>query len=165
MHKIKIILILIACLTCFSCTRKIYTARQIPIEEAKAIQHRPLIANLNVNIDKKVEGEVYLKGRGDLIEAGKLGALADALNKSGADVVVDPIYEITKKGRKMTCKVTGYYADYSNVTTITREDIELMKLYKDVICEGQVNREALEILRHLIYEKPGKKGMILWKVE
>ena len=104
-----------------SCSKKIYTARYIPIER-ETIPTKPLIATLDVDINKRTKGDAILKGKTGVIENAKRMAIVDAMNNSGADVIVDPIFEITKKRKKVTCIVNGFYAKYAEVANATRED-------------------------------------------
>ena len=52
----------------------------------------------------------------------KQAALNDAITKSGADVIVEPRYEIITKGSKSTVNVTGYPATYKNFRPMEVQD-------------------------------------------
>ncbi|MFM8432969.1 MAG: hypothetical protein ACKOA1_09250, partial [Bacteroidota bacterium] len=54
-------------------------------------------------------------------------AVLDALQKSKADVLVEPSFDISRVGRKVTVIATGFPATYSNFHSMKNDEVELFK--------------------------------------
>ena len=89
---------------------------------------KPLVAEVEVDINKKIEATAVVS-RKQSIEDAKEMAKWNALERSGADIIVDPVYHITIKGPSTTCTVTGYYGKYVKIETVDNTDIENLNLY------------------------------------
>lgn len=57
-------------------------------------------------------------------------ALADALKKANADILIEPIFDIAMAGNKIAVSVTGYPATYKNFRPITEDDLRLLQIVK-----------------------------------
>ncbi len=88
------------------------------------VMHLPVVADLDVK-NEKVEGVATVKTSS--VEIAKQAALHDAITKSGADVLVEPSYDIQIKGDKITVKVTGFPANYKNFRQMKPQDTTLIK--------------------------------------
>ena len=89
------------------------------------VLHRPVIVDLEVS-ETKVTGNAMLKGL--LIDAVKQNAVTDALRKSGADVLVEPRFEIKCSRGYTSIAVIGFPATYKNFRSIKEEDIKLLNV-------------------------------------
>jgi hypothetical protein len=127
----KIFFIPIAALMLASCQATFqghYTARSIPIAR-EAIPHSPLVADLKVDPTNRISFTTSIKMTMPDINFMKEITLYRAMKETGSDVIVDPIFEIVKKGGKYESSVSGYKGTYTNIRTATKEDIENLKNY------------------------------------
>lgn len=102
----------------------VYETRQQDINKG-AIPYNPVIADLKVDLDKKISGtSIRQVNRYNDFELDntKQAALYNAMSNSGADVVVDPIYKVNitnNDGRddKITIQseVSGFFGKYTNI--------------------------------------------------
>jgi hypothetical protein len=98
------------------------------------VTHVPVIANLVVQ-PNKVQGITngigyYNKETKEMVfnyDAFKNLAVQNALEKTGADILLEPMFTIESIGRNITVKVTGYPATYSGFRNATKDDYELLK--------------------------------------
>lgn len=114
-----------------SCSTKMYTTRTATIDR-QSIPSTPLIAEVKADVKTKVTGEATTKGRSASVSMAKELATYDAMQKSGADFIVDPIYEIKVKGNKAVAKVTGYKGTYVEIRKPTEDDMNNMAKFKEV---------------------------------
>lgn len=90
------------------------------------VLHKPVIVDLDVK-EIRVTGMATMT-KGVSIEPVKQDAVADALRKANADVLVEPKFE-TKTSRGLTtATVTGFPATYKNFRPITLEDVKLLRV-------------------------------------
>ncbi|HNW75073.1 MAG TPA: hypothetical protein PKN44_15695 [Bacteroidales bacterium] len=124
--KHKILLLAVALLAMTSCNvLKTYTVKSIDIYGSGVI-HKPVIADLEVSEDK-VTGTATGKSGLGLTEIKKL-AVVDAVNKVGADILVEPKFITETKNGWTTATVNGFPANYRNFRSIQAEDVELLKV-------------------------------------
>lgn len=100
------------------------TTRTMEIHGAGVIQ-KPVIADLDIQ-QKKVTGTASGLSKRQL-EAIKQLALADALKQSGADVLIEPTFEVVQTAGKITVTVTGFPATYKNLHMAEITDAEVLK--------------------------------------
>ncbi len=110
-------LILIVLSSC--ATRKTITSKSAEINGPTIIQ-KPVIADLDVE-EKKVSGVVVGKVKTPINQLKQL-AIADALKKADADVLVEPRFEIDFEKTKTTVTVTGFPAKYENFRPMEEKD-------------------------------------------
>jgi len=97
----------------------------------------PIIIGV-IDINKKISGSsirqvsVYSEAE---VENTKQAALYNAMNNSGADVVIDPIFKVNisnNEGRdtKITiqAEVTGFFAKYTNAHKADANEIQNLKI-------------------------------------
>jgi DNA/RNA endonuclease YhcR with UshA esterase domain len=89
---------------------------------------KPVLADMEVK-EEKTSATINARGK-RINDDLKNKAVAEAVKKSNADVLVEPRFESTIKGRKITLTVTGYPATYKNFHTIKQEEVELLKAGK-----------------------------------
>ena len=102
---------------------------------------KPVVADLIVS-ETKVTGTFSSTGRTTVNTAKKM-AIADALNKAKADVLVEPQYEITKSFMRVDVTVKGYPANYKNFRPMEPKDtlfINTVQPTKDF--KGIVNKSG-----------------------
>lgn len=136
MKRINYILIMaiVAGSIATSCSSKIYSTRQTPILR-ESIPANPIIADMDVDISKKITGEAIVKGGSATIDNAKQMALWQAMEDNKADVVVDPIFSLViKKGifrKKINAKVMGYKGSYSDVHVASENEIKNLLIYRE----------------------------------
>jgi hypothetical protein len=130
MKKLFIFLAIGTTLTSCKPGAKLFTTRDIPINR-ESIPYNPIVADLKVDISRKVTGTI--KEKNITIENAKNLALYNAMETSGADVIVDPMYKIETKGKKTTATVTGYFGTYENVHKASEIELQNLKLLKESI--------------------------------
>lgn len=110
-----------------SCTvtnSKYSTAKSIDINLTGIIQ-KPVVVDLDVK-ETKVSGTATEKSESVSIETVKQEAIVDAVKKSNADILVEPMFTTETIGEKITVTVTGFPANYKNFRSIKHEDLELL---------------------------------------
>lgn len=136
------LLLVVSAMVCASCTQKVYTSRSQYINRGN-IPTNPLVADLKVDLTKKLTGTGTAKGKSATVEVAKEVAIYNAINGSGADMLVDPICNCTIKPgiilpfpflipipyrqKKVTCEVTGYFAVYTNIHTASDDEVRRIK--------------------------------------
>jgi PBP1b-binding outer membrane lipoprotein LpoB len=130
-NKLSISIIAIGLLFLTSCSVTKATTRTIHANDTEIII-KPLLAEVEVDPTKKIKGNASAR-RMSVEEVKKL-AMYDALEKSGADVIIDPIFKITTSGmlritRIVTVEVTGFHGKYKNISTIEESELKNIELY------------------------------------
>lgn len=117
-----------------SCSSKIYSTRQTPILR-ESIPANPIIADMEVDITKKVTGEAMVKGGSATIDNAKQMALWKAMEDNSADVIVDPIFALVIKSgifrKKITATVMGYKGKYTDVHVASEKEIKNLLIYRE----------------------------------
>ncbi|MCB0477525.1 MAG: hypothetical protein KDC84_05150 [Crocinitomicaceae bacterium] len=122
MKKI-IFMSLVLSVVAVSCTVKKYGTREQDIVN-QTIFTRPMVADVDVNVNKKIEG--YAEDK--MLDDAKSKARHDALTKSGADIIVDPVYSYEKPMYgKYKVTVQGYFGKYTAVKPMDIPDTTLWK--------------------------------------
>jgi len=137
MKKFAMLMIAGIMLTSCKVVTKTYTSRSIPITR-EAIPYNPVIADIKVDLSSKISGTVTVKNVSQ--DNAKQLAIYNAMETSGADVVIDPIFKIETKGIKTTATVYGYFGAYENVHKATEAELQNLKLLK----EGMPNQVILD---------------------
>ncbi len=90
---------------------------------------KPLIAEVEVDVNKKITAEgINKKGQ---VDAAKEIAKWNAIQASGADIIVDPVYHIKITGKTVVATVTGYYGKYTKIESVKNEDIEKLNTFME----------------------------------
>lgn len=133
----KLYLLILAVTLIFgSCSVRSTTSREIKTAPSSVYQKK-LIADLEVDITKKITGSAVVKIKGaDQVDL-KLGksktlyeramnmAKWDAVTKANADAIADPIYNINQSGSTVTVEVQGFYGKYKSIDIATNDDLML----------------------------------------
>jgi len=114
------------------------------------IQH-PVIAELRVD-KKKVTGMARSTGS-QALQTVKNNAIADALKSSGADILVEPIFETETSGSITYARVSGYPGYYENFRPAEARDslfidktiLLTAKTSEPVINENKTSRAGMII--------------------
>jgi hypothetical protein len=89
------------------------------------------------------------------IESLKVLAMNDAIKTAGADILVEPTFEIVSENNKTTVTVTGFPATYTNFRSITNDDVPLLEV-------GQLQKASVyEVQEHSAQENSPSKKVVL----
>lgn len=108
----KIIILAIFCALLSSCSFTTHQNRVSNVQK-RSIIAQPVVVDIKVDFTKKVSGE----GVGKVIEVAKQAALSAAMETSGADVIVEPLYSVQHLSGSYKVKVVGFFAKYENPRT------------------------------------------------
>ena len=122
------LLLAIALLLLASCTTQhSITTTSTDIYGTGVVQ-KLVVAEMEVK-EEKISATINARGN-KITDDLKNQALAEAIKKSNADLLVEPQFETDIKGRKITVTVTGFPASYKNFHTIKQDEVELLKAGK-----------------------------------
>lgn len=141
----SVIAILIISLMGVSCTttqQTTSTTKTMDIYGPGVIQH-PIVGELDVDIEK-VQGEATDSGTNVDVSNLKVLAVQNASEKADADILVEPIFEVSEEGSKVTVMAEGFPAKYTGFRQITEEDIPLLKAGQLQTAEIYEGSEAQE---------------------
>ncbi|MFA5782846.1 MAG: hypothetical protein WC868_11330 [Bacteroidales bacterium] len=111
-----------------SCTvLKTSTSKTMDIYGAGVIQ-KPVLVDLDVKETKVTGTATATMTKSTSLETVKQKAVADALKKTNADVLIEPKFETETSGRRTTATVTGFPATFKNFRSITAEDVPLLQV-------------------------------------
>jgi hypothetical protein len=123
--KRKNLLLLTLVIFAASCTTtSTITTKQMDIYGSGIIQY-PVVADLEVS-EHKVTGTAQAN-RGHSLEAIRNNAVADALKKADADVLIEPVFESVTNWGITTVTVTGFPGTYTNFRQATENDIYVLE--------------------------------------
>lgn len=117
---------------------KTMTAKRIDIYGSGVIQH-PVVAELNVK-ETKVTGTAKSSSGSTISSDVRNNAIADALKKANADVLIEPVFETETKQGVTTVTVTGFPGTYEGFRLATVDDVPLLDmgiLQKATVAEPQ----------------------------
>lgn len=112
--------------------------------------HKPVLVDLDVK-QTKVTGTATF-AEGSSLEIVKQTAVADAIKKSAADILVEPTFSTETSGTRITATVTGFPAFYKNFRPITVDDLPLLQV-------GLTQKAT--VYEPTAVEQKKKKGQIL----
>lgn len=149
--KIGFISALALASTMCSCTvlNKVESAKTLDVYGPGVIQN-PVLADLEVR-DTKVTGTAT--GNSSAPGTVKNMALADAIKKANADVLVEPAFDMQSKGGKTTATVTGWPANYKNFRNVTQADLPVLEA-------GYMQKANVAVVNDAPAKKKGVGGMI-----
>ena len=130
---------LVAC----SSVSKIKTTDVDYIRKTGVISH-PILAEVEIQ-NAKLSGQYIMRTADYAInpEYGKNMAIAHAIQQSGADYLVHPMFEIIEKTTKTEINVTGYPGKYKNFRNVTAADSTVLQLGMAV--PGQMKTGMVEV--------------------
>jgi hypothetical protein len=136
-----------------SCGGAKYTTRTAKSSDiyGPGVVQKPVIVDLEVK-DKKVTGSATSK-KGESIESLKALAISNAIKDIGADVLVEPVFEITVQKKFTAVLVSGYPAYYKNFRPITEADVKLLK-----VGSAHTTQTTTPSLLNLVKRKRKNKG-------
>lgn len=114
------ILFLLILNSCSVSKSKSSTIKTMDVDLTGILQ-KPLIVDLDVK-DTKVTGTAIENIEESTTESVKQQAVADAVKKANADILVEPMFTIETLGNKITVSVTGFPANYKNFRSFKPED-------------------------------------------
>jgi len=101
---------------------------------SSGVVQEPVVAKLAVSPVKttgRVEGKI-ISNFSDGLEELKSRAVLNAISPKNADVLVEPLFDITRRNNNFTVIVTGYPGTYTDFRAITEADAKWMKSYNAV---------------------------------
>lgn len=104
-------------------TTKTQTAKTIDIYGS--VVHKPIIADLQVQ-SQKITGTASFQSLSSL-EAAKNTAVAEALKKANADVLIEPSFQTVTSNGKTTVTVAGWAGSYKNFRNANSEDLPFLQ--------------------------------------
>lgn len=99
------------------------TSKTLGIYGAGVIQ-KPVLTHLKVN-PQKISSS-YAGSGSEGIDYHKSQAIAKAMIENRADVIIEPVYEITSSASNVSIIVTGYAGSYENFRQLTGADTTLL---------------------------------------
>ena len=126
---------IIAFLTSSCTSSRSISAKTMDITKT-GIYQNTVIVDLKVS-EKKVSGTAT--GSATARAQINAEAVASALKTSGADVLVEPLYNTVTSGSKITVTVTGFPATYYNFRALKTKDLELIKAAKAINVSTSLN--------------------------
>ena len=102
---------------------KTETAKTTGIYGPGVLQY-PVLADLDVK-ESKVTGTAT--GRSSATADVKNLAVADAIKKANADVLVEPVFDLQTKGSTVTANVSGFPGTYKNFRPVSQSDLPMLE--------------------------------------
>lgn len=157
MKRIIITCSALIALSACSSVSKIKTTDVDYIRKTGVLAH-PLLAEVEVK-NEKVKGEYLMKTASYTVNPkyGKNMAIADAIEKSNADYLVHPMYEIEKGSSKTTIKVTGYPGVYKEFRKIVPADSTVLKLGQAIPVNSTSGMIEIEVIDPKDAKKANRK--------
>ncbi len=113
--------------SCAVSNARITTSRSINASHQNVVI-KPLVAEVKVDINKKITGTATVKN-GNVEQAKEL-AKWNALETSGADIIIDPVFDVTISTMTVTATVSGFHGKYISIETVKDEDLEKLEKYQ-----------------------------------
>jgi len=123
----RCVTLIIIVLTISGCSSLKYSYRQVEIPE-QSLLVMPVLVDVDVDLSQKITAiSPRVKGVENAIST----AYYYALQNSGADVIIDPVYFVKTTGHKSVATVTGFYGKYTKARKIVDALPEFEKLDKE----------------------------------
>jgi len=119
------LLIILGAILLASCTSTMTTQTVKTMDiYGPGVIHHPVIADLEVRNTKVTESTT---GSSSNVEALKRDVVNKAVKSVGADLLVEPVYEVQSTGSRVVVTVSGYPASYKNFRAATQADLPMME--------------------------------------
>jgi hypothetical protein len=130
--NLLVLTFLVGLSSCATMNKKYATIDADDVRKSGFIMAKPQVADISVE-KRKIEGKAAIKnsmymGNGGPNEAAKNLAVLDAVNKGGADLIVNPMFEVDNNGKTTTATVTGFAGKYKGFRDITPADTAAFSL-------------------------------------
>jgi hypothetical protein len=130
--NVLVLVVLVGLTSCSTMNKKYATIDADGVRKSGFIMAKPQVADIAVE-KRKIEGKAAIKnsmymGGGGPIEAAKNLAVLDAVNKGGADLIVNPMFEVDNNGSTTTATVSGFAGKYKAFRDITPADTAAFSL-------------------------------------
>jgi hypothetical protein len=130
--NVLVFVFLIGLSSCSTMNKKYATIDADDVRKSGFIMAKPQVADIAVE-KRKIEGKAAIKnsmymGNGGPNEAAKNLAVLDAVNKGGADLIVNPMFEVDNNGQTTTATVSGFAGKYKAFRDITPADTAAFSL-------------------------------------
>jgi hypothetical protein len=130
--NLLVLVSLVGLSSCSTMNKKYATIDADDVRKSGFIMAKPQVADITVE-KRKIEGKAAIKnsmymGNGGPNEAAKNLAVLDAVNKGGADLIVNPMFEVDNNGQTTTATVSGFAGKYKAFRDITPADTAAFSL-------------------------------------
>jgi hypothetical protein len=125
------------------------TTKSMGIYGAGIIQ-KPVLVDLDVKGTRVTGMANGLTNKN--LEMVKQDAVADALKKADADILVEPKFETAIRNGHISVTVTGFPATYKNFRSITAEDVELLAVG---------HTQKADVYEPVVTQKKGSGALVL----
>jgi hypothetical protein len=130
--NLLVLVFLVGLTSCATMNKKYATIDADDVRKSGFIMAKPQVADISVE-KRKIEGKAAIKnsmymGNGGPNEAAKNLAVLDAVNKGGADLIVNPMFEVDNNGKTTTATVSGFAGKYKAFRDITPADTAAFSL-------------------------------------
>ena len=130
MKKLTLLIVLAITVSAFltSCSSFVkVTESKITDISGRSVIQKPVLVDLDVKVTKVSTTSTGYLSKSTKLEDIKAQAVADVVKQASADVLVEPVFEISITGKRVTITVTGFPGTYKNFRSITAEDIPLLQ--------------------------------------
>lgn len=124
-----------------SCVTSIPSQRVSTIRVAE-IKTAPLNADLKIDQTKKTGTAINRDG--ESVDALKIAAIADVLEKNNGDILLEPSFTIETKGSSITVNATGFVAKYENIRQEIKKEVPTTVNY-DYKMQGSAENESKSV--------------------
>lgn len=107
---LKIVLVAVVFMSVFSCSTSRYSYRVTGTEKTDVITN-DVVVDVQIDLNKKIN---QTSSKQKTEQRAKDEAYYKAIVNNNIDIIVDPIYEVTKTFNKYTAKITGFAGYYKN---------------------------------------------------
>lgn len=152
MKRIQILIVALLAIVVTSCTTYSYTSRSVSIAQSMDVQPTSTLVDVKPDFSKRIsESSSWCKSADEAMGQAKYNAISN--NK--IDIVVDPIYKLTYKGRKCMAVLTGFAGYYVNPRTILEDIKQLKDVDKAEIEKYLIMEQNPQIIKYLYENKEG----------
>jgi hypothetical protein len=135
MAKLKNLIIVFTPLIMASCAPEIMQVKMRVLQsETIQVIPKPTLMDLEIK-EKKVKSEATGSILKSTVDGLKEKALYEAIKTSGADILVEPHYEIVKEGGKITVTVTGFPATIKSFRPVADSELPLLNMNDKLVAK------------------------------
>ncbi len=157
MKHIQILAIAVIAVVATGCTTYSYTSRSVSIAQSMEVQPTPTLVDVKPDFNKRVnETSSWCKSTVEAMGEVKY----KAINNNNIDIVVDPIYKVTTRGRKCQVLLTGFAGYYTNPRSMMENINQLKDVDKAEIEKYLMLQPDSKIIPYLYENKEGNTVII-----
>lgn len=150
MKHIQILVVAVLAMIATGCTTYSYTSRSVSIAQSMDVQPTTTLVDVRPDFNKRINvSSSWCKSTQEAMGEVKY----KAINENNIDIVVDPIYKITTKGRKCMVTLTGFAGYYVNPRTMMQDIQQLNDVEKADIEKFLILKQDPQIIKYLYESK------------